>query len=87
MVETQETKTETRKQNIARLLLKEKVVQEMEIGETIPTRITIPTINYIEDPTDFQLKFYNLVFCISNVRTEENKTIIEYRFRGVEEIR
>jgi len=83
----EETQSETKKQNIARLLLKEKVVQEMEIGETIPTRMIIPSINYIEDPTDVQVKFYNLVFYISNVRTEDNKTIIEYRFRGVEEIR
>jgi hypothetical protein len=72
--------------NIARLLMKEKVVDEMEIV-SIPAKITIPTINYIEDPTNFNLKFYNLVFYISNVKTEDNRTIIEYRFKGVEEVR
>jgi hypothetical protein len=76
----------TEKTNIARLLLKEKVVDEMEIV-TIPAKITIPTINYIEDPTNFSIKLYNLVFFISNVKTEDNKTIIEYRFKGVEEVR
>jgi len=72
--------------NVARLLLKEKVVDEMEI-DTIPTKITMPTINYIEDPTNFNIKLYNLVFYISNVKTEDNRTIIEYRFKGVEEVR
>jgi hypothetical protein len=84
-----ETKDEERfekQKNVARLLLKEKVVDEMEI-DTIPTKITIPTINYIEDPTNFSFKLYNLVFYISNVKTEDNRMIIEYRFKGVEEVR
>jgi len=84
--ETRSEEKVEKPKNVARLLLKEKVVDEMEI-DTIPTKITMPTINYIEDPTNFSIKLYNLVFYISNVKTEDNRTIIEYRFRGVEEVR
>jgi len=85
-----EVKTESEERfeqkKIARLLFKENVVEEMEL-EMVPTKITIPSIAYIEDPTNFSLKFYNLVFYISNVKTEDNKTVVEYRFKGVEEVR
>ena len=81
-----ESEERSEQKKVARLLFKEKVVEEMEI-EMIPTRITIPSIAYIEDPTNFSLKFYNLVFYISNVKTEDSKTVVEYRFNGVEEVR
>jgi len=78
-------KEENKPKMIARLILRHRVVDEMEIS-SIPAKINIPSIGYIEDPTNFNFKVYNLVFVLRNVRSENDKQIVEYEFAGVEEV-
>jgi hypothetical protein len=81
-----EEKEENKTKMIARLKLRHKVVDEMEIS-SIPAKINIPSIGYIEDPTNFNFKVYNLVFVLRNVRSEDEKQVVEYEFAGIEEVR
>jgi len=77
-------KVETPK-NIARLYFRNRCMLEKEITG-IPMKITLSSIQYIDDPTRIpNLKVYQLVFEIFEIKQEKDKTIVNYKFKGITE--
>ena len=80
------TKKESKLTNEARLMFRDKCVMTQELT-SIPNRINVPCLQYIDDPTNIPpIKIYNLVFEFKELKTEKNKNIIVYVFRGIEEV-